>query len=99
MEEDLQTLRAMRDSNLPKFLRDDILLFRAIIEGLFQGALVPNAVSAKLEAQLSSVAKEMGLQVTQASGLRGVVLRKLWAGPREQSRNVESTGYGGPREK
>jgi len=25
-------LRAIRDSNLPKFLRDDVLLFRAIIK-------------------------------------------------------------------
>ena len=32
VEEDLHMLRAIRDSNLPKFLRDDILLFRAIIK-------------------------------------------------------------------
>jgi len=63
MEEDLQMLRAMRDSNLPKFLRDDILLFRAIIKDLFPGVVEPNAVYAKLEAELASVAKEMGLQV------------------------------------
>jgi hypothetical protein len=39
-------LRAMRDSNLPKFLRDDIILFRAIIKDLFPGiqaTLTPNA--------------------------------------------------------
>ena len=39
-EEDLHMLRAMRDSNLPKFLRDDILLFRAIIKDLFPGVQV-----------------------------------------------------------
>ena len=40
MQEDLQMLRAMRDSNLPKFLRDDIILFRAIIKDLFPGIQV-----------------------------------------------------------
>ena len=43
MQEDLQMLRAMRDSNLPKFLRDDIILFRAIIKDLFPGIQEPVA--------------------------------------------------------
>lgn len=40
MDEAMQMLRAMRDSNLPKFLRDDVLLFHAIIKDLFPGAKV-----------------------------------------------------------
>ena len=52
LEEDLQMLRAMRDSNLPKFLRDDILLFRAIIKDLFPGVTEPTATYVKLEAEL-----------------------------------------------
>ena len=55
-------LRAMRDSNLPKFLRDDILLFRAIIKDLFPGVTEPTATYVKLEAELENVAAEMNLQ-------------------------------------
>ena len=62
LEEDLQMLRAMRDSNLPKFLRDDILLFRAIIKDLFPGVTEPTATYVKLEAELENVAAEMNLQ-------------------------------------
>ena len=45
MDEELQMLRAMRDSNLPKFLRDDILLFRAIIRDLFPGVTEPKVMT------------------------------------------------------
>jgi dynein heavy chain len=52
--EDLTMLRAIRDSNLPKFLRDDILLFRAIIKDIFPGVQEPNAEYAELEAQIKA---------------------------------------------
>merc|ERR1719272_232386 len=55
MQEDLQMLRAMRDSNLPKFLRDDIILFRAIIKDLFPGIQEPIAAYEQLEANLNDV--------------------------------------------
>ena len=61
-EEDLMMLRAMRDSNLPKFLRDDILLFRAIIKDLFPGVQEPVAVYDKLEAELLKATRGFGLQ-------------------------------------
>ena len=61
-EEDLHMLRAMRDSNLPKFLRDDILLFRAIIKDLFPGVQEPNATYPALEAELTKAIEEFGLQ-------------------------------------
>ena len=62
MQEDLTMLRAMRDSNLPKFLRDDIILFRAIIKDLFPGVKEPQAVYEQLEARLAEVVVEGGLQ-------------------------------------
>ena len=35
-------IRALRDSNLPKFLYDDVPLFMAIIQDLFPGVEIPN---------------------------------------------------------
>ena len=37
MNEDAVLIRAMRDSNVPKFLKDDLPLFNALIQDLFPG--------------------------------------------------------------
>lgn len=39
--EDIVLIRAMRDSNVPKFLEQDLGLFFGIIEDLFPGVVVP----------------------------------------------------------
>ena len=39
--EDVVLIRALRDSNLPKFLVDDAILFRAILLDLFPGVEIP----------------------------------------------------------
>ena len=41
IDEDLVLIRALRDSNLPKFLTDDAVLFKAIIQDLFPNVLLP----------------------------------------------------------
>ncbi len=43
MKEDIVLIRAMKDSNIPKFLKDDLPLFNAIIKDLFPGTEIPEA--------------------------------------------------------
>ncbi|KAL1510265.1 hypothetical protein AB1Y20_006588 [Prymnesium parvum] len=77
MQEDLQMLRAMRDSNLPKFLRDDILLFRAIIKDLFPGVVEPVAVYEGLERELALVIEEHGLQAAEDFKIKCIQLHEM----------------------
>ena len=77
MQEDLQMLRAMRDSNLPKFLRDDIILFRAIIKDLFPGIQEPIAAYEQLEANLNDVIAERGLQNAEVFQLKCIQLYEM----------------------
>ena len=41
LAEDVVLIRAMRDSNLPKFLKEDLSLFNAILQDLFPGKELP----------------------------------------------------------
>lgn len=43
MPEDVVLIRAMRDSNIPKFLKDDLPLFNAIVKDLFPGSSLPES--------------------------------------------------------
>ena len=49
MEEDIVLIRAMRDSNVPKFLKDDLPLFSALIQDLFPNAQIPDVSFDELE--------------------------------------------------
>ncbi|XP_051560675.1 dynein axonemal heavy chain 6 [Myxocyprinus asiaticus] len=41
LSEDVVLIRALRDSNLPKFLKDDAVLFSGILSDLFPGVTIP----------------------------------------------------------
>jgi len=47
--EDSLLIRAMKDSNIPKFLRDDLPLFNAIIQDLFPDAVLPDSSNKEIE--------------------------------------------------
>jgi len=60
--EDLVLIRALRDSNLPKFLADDIPLFFAIIADLFPGVVVPENDYGEFQTTMEAEISKAGLQ-------------------------------------
>lgn len=60
--EDVVLIRAMRDSNIPKFLKDDIPLFQAIIQDLFPGVVIPTQDYGDLEKAIRTSIDLQGLQ-------------------------------------
>ena len=64
VSEDLTLIRAMRDSNLAKFLNEDIPLFNGIVADLFPGIEIVDQQEEYLVAASTSVIKDMGLQPT-----------------------------------
>jgi dynein heavy chain len=63
MNEDQLLLRALRDVNVPKFLKDDIPLFENIISDLFPGVERPEYKYGNLIPQLNKSAKKFNYQV------------------------------------
>ncbi|ESS70037.1 dynein heavy chain [Trypanosoma cruzi Dm28c] len=64
-EEDVLLLRALRDSNMPKFLEEDLLLFSGIISDLFPGVELPPRDYGSLLGVLRETALEMHLEPTE----------------------------------
>lgn len=60
--EDLVLIRALRDSNLPKFLAFDIPLFFAIIADLFPGVMVPSNDYGEFQTVMCEEINKAGLQ-------------------------------------
>lgn len=62
LSEDVVLIRAMRDSNVPKFLSPDLPLFHAIVGDLFPGVVVPHKDTGQLEVTLRNELDLAGLQ-------------------------------------
>jgi dynein heavy chain len=62
LSETLVLIRALRDSNVPKFLADDLPLFAAIVQDLFPGVEVPANDYGELEVALREEILKAGLQ-------------------------------------
>lgn len=60
--EDILLIRAMRDSNVPKFLEQDLPLFSGIISDLFPGIKVPYVDYGKLQAAIERTLDALSLQ-------------------------------------
>merc|ERR1719162_1681646 len=62
-DEEILLIRAMRDSNVPKFLSDDLPLFFAIINDLFPGVEVPFIDYGSLQTEIENALVKQGLQI------------------------------------
>lgn len=62
INEDLVLIRALRDSNLPKFLTDDAFLFKAIIQDLFPGVVLPEHDYGEFMSTIIQMQQKVGLQ-------------------------------------
>ncbi|CEL99773.1 unnamed protein product [Vitrella brassicaformis CCMP3155] len=63
LSEDIVLIRAMRDSNVPKFLAHDLPLFYAIVSDLFPGVEVPFIDYGELQSSIEACMAEGGYQV------------------------------------
>ncbi|XP_058439380.1 dynein axonemal heavy chain 6 isoform X4 [Marmota monax] len=62
LSEDVVLIRALRDSNLPKFLTDDAILFSGIISDLFPGVQIPEHDYGILQSTIVDVMNGKNLQ-------------------------------------
>ena len=62
MEEELILLRAIKSSNTPKFVDDDLVLFNFILSDLFPRVRDEPAVCRELESEIRKCALKQGLQ-------------------------------------
>ena len=54
LAENVTLIRALRDSNVPKFLAHDLPLFMGIITDLFPGVVIPNVDYGQLKTQIEA---------------------------------------------
>lgn len=64
--EDITLICALRDSNLPKFLSDDAILFKGILNDLFPGVKLPAAEFGDLQNSIETCMIERNLQTVPA---------------------------------
>ncbi|KAJ9472161.1 Dynein-1-beta heavy chain [Diplonema papillatum] len=65
-DEEMLLIRAMRDSNIPKFLRDDTVLFQALIKDLFPTVQIETVPNDLLEDYVKKDMLDNGLQIVDS---------------------------------
>eukprot|EP00818_Percolomonas_sp_WS_P004783 CAMPEP_0117442044 /NCGR_PEP_ID=MMETSP0759-20121206/3945_1 /TAXON_ID=63605 /ORGANISM="Percolomonas cosmopolitus, Strain WS" /LENGTH=4215 /DNA_ID=CAMNT_0005233913 /DNA_START=112 /DNA_END=12759 /DNA_ORIENTATION=- len=66
LPEDIVLIRAMRDANVPKFLKEDVTLFMALIQDLFPGMQLPDVDYGDLQQEIETQLKLGNYQVVPA---------------------------------
>ncbi|KAK1792527.1 hypothetical protein P4O66_012465 [Electrophorus voltai] len=74
LSEDVVLIRALRDSNLPKFLADDAVLFSGILSDLFPGASVPARDYGALQTSVQEALRGCGLMPLPCAVAKAVQL-------------------------
>ena len=74
LPESIVLIRAMRDSNIPKFLAADLPLFSALIQDLFPGVEIPTAEHKELEQQINSTLRRMKFQKVEKLNIKVIQL-------------------------
>ncbi|ORX87336.1 hypothetical protein BCR32DRAFT_215454 [Anaeromyces robustus] len=64
LTEDVVLIRSLRDSNIPKFIAEDIPLFRGILQDLFPGIVVPDVDFGEIMRMVKEVMEEEKLKCT-----------------------------------
>ncbi|EFC47930.1 hypothetical protein NAEGRDRAFT_78559 [Naegleria gruberi] len=64
MNEEVLVLRALRDSNIPKFLVNDVILFNGIVSDLFPKVQIEATDYEKLNAALLEATEHFGIKLT-----------------------------------
>ena len=77
MPEHITMIRAMCDSNLPKFLDEDVILFNAIVLDLFPGVEVPKQDTGDLVVAIEACIRDAGLRITEAWSNKAVQLYEV----------------------
>ena len=72
-DEKIILIRAMKDANLPKFLKDDLILFKALVRDLFPGVAVPGEDYSQLDKAISTCLKTKKLEHEDVDGLKNKV--------------------------
>ncbi|MCJ8749245.1 hypothetical protein PDJAM_G00174240 [Pangasius djambal] len=73
LSEDVVLIRALRDSNLPKFLKDDAELFGGILSDLFPGVHIPEHDYGVLQSSIEAALRARSLQ--PVSSMTGKVIQ------------------------
>ncbi|XP_050530853.1 dynein axonemal heavy chain 6 [Daktulosphaira vitifoliae] len=74
INENLVLIRALRDSNLPKFLKDDVVLFQGILNDLFPGVILPEQDYGLFLSTVKSIMETDGLQVEECIFIKVIQL-------------------------
>lgn len=64
----------MRDANVPKFLKDDLPLFQALIQDLFPAVEIPDSDYAELDVAIRECYESKGYQIVENMVLKTIQL-------------------------